>query len=237
MTPSETQTQMGYYFGLYPESARNIITTAKTYKTRHVKGLFHGSGQRVIVENMDYKPRRTAVVRKVALILMVSSILIVSGVRAETAGPNQDEMAIRKAIESYVAAYNSGDASAAASHWSRDGSYVAPTGEQAKGPDKIRPALEKFFAENKGIQVKAAVFDVQPQGGRAIITGFAVVTRPGEDKEEILFTATSAKEGGAWKLLKLEERGIPGSSGHYRETRGTGVAHWRLGGPGRTFQR
>jgi uncharacterized protein (TIGR02246 family) len=187
---------------------------------------------------MDYKPRRTAVLRRVALILMVSSILIVSGVCAETAGPNQDETAIRKAIESYVAAYNSGDASAAASHWSRDGLYVTPTAEQAKGPDKIRPALEKFFAENKGIQVKAAVFDIQLQGGRAIITGFAVVTRPGEDKEEILFTATSAKEGGAWKLLKLEEQEsqVPLDT-IAKLGEGTGVANWRLGGPGRTFQR
>lgn len=145
-------------------------------------------------------------VRKVALILMVSSILIVSGVRAETAGPSQDEIAIRKAVDSYVAAYNNGDASAVASHWSREGLYVSPTGEQAKGPDKIRPALEKFFAENKGIQVKAALFDIQLQSAdRAIAKGLAVFSRPGKENEEVLFTATQVKEKGAWKLLKVEE--------------------------------
>jgi len=138
--------------------------------------------------------------------LMVSSILIVSGALAETTGPSQDEIAIRKAIESYVAAYNSGDASAAASHWSREGSYLTQTGEHVKGPDKIRPAMERLFAEQKGIQVKAAVFDVRLQSSdRAIVKGFALFQRPREENEEFLFTATHVKEGGTWKLLKVEE--------------------------------
>ena len=113
-------------------------------------------------------------VGKVALGLIISSILMVSGVTAENTGLSQDEIAVRKAIESYVETYNRGDASAAASHWSRDGSYLTQTGEYAKGPDKIRPALEKFFAENKGIQVQAAIFEAQLQSaGRAIAKGFA----------------------------------------------------------------
>jgi len=150
------------------------------------------------------------VVRRVALILMVSSILIVSGALAETTGPSQDEIAIRKAIESYVAAYNSGDASAAASHWSRDGLYVTRTGEQAKGPDKIRPALEKFFSENKGIQVKAELFEVELQSpNRATAQGFAVFTRTGGEKQEVLFTSTEVKEKGTWKIFKVQEEESP----------------------------
>ncbi len=144
--------------------------------------------------------------RRVALILIFSWSLMVFGVSAENTGLSQDEIAIRKAVDSYVAAYNSGDASAVASHWSREGLFVSPTGEQAKGPDKIKSALEKFFAENKGIQVKAALFDVQLQSAnRAIIKGFAVFSRPGEENQEVLFTATNVKENGKWKLLKVEE--------------------------------
>ena len=143
--------------------------------------------------------------RTVALILIISSVVMVFAVSADT-GSNQDETAIRKAADSYVAAYNSGDASAVASHWGRNGVYRTPTGEEAKGPDKIRAALEKFFADNKGIQVKAAVFDVQIQSSdRAVIEGFAVFTRPGEEADEALFNATMVKEKGAWKLLKVEE--------------------------------
>jgi uncharacterized protein (TIGR02246 family) len=145
-------------------------------------------------------------VGKVALGFIISTILMVSGVSAEKTGLSQDEIAIRKAIESYVETYNRGDASAAASHWSRQGSYLTQTGEYAKGPDRIRPALEKFFGENKGIQVQAAVFDVQLQSAnRAIAKGFANFQRPGEENDEVLFTARYVKEKGAWKLLKVEE--------------------------------
>jgi len=127
-------------------------------------------------------------------------------VSAKDAGSNKDEMAIRKVIESYVETFNRGDAGAAASHWSRDGSYLTQAGEHAKGPDKIRPALEKFFAEQKGIQVQVALFDVQRQSAdRAVTKGFAVFQRPGEEKEEILFTATHVKEKGTWKLFQVEE--------------------------------
>ena len=120
---------------------------------------------------------------EIALGLIISSILMVSGVSAESTGLSQDEMAIRKAVESYVDAYNRADASAIASHWSRNGSYLTVTGEYVKGPDKIRPALEKLFSERKGVKVKVALFDVQLQSSdRAITKGFAVFERPGEEK-------------------------------------------------------
>lgn len=145
-------------------------------------------------------------VGRVALGLFISSILIMSGVSAENTGLGQDEIAIRKAIESYVEAYNRGDASAAASHWSRDGSYLTQAGKHVKGPDKIRPALEKYLSERKGIQVKAAVFDVALQSpDRATVKGFAVLQRPGEENEELLFTSAHVKEDGKWRFLKVEQ--------------------------------
>ena len=72
--------------------------------------------------------------------------------------------------------------------------------------------MDKFFAENKGIQVKAAPFDVQRQSAdRATAKGFATFQRPGEENDEVLFTATYVKEIGAWKLLtvKEEESSVP----------------------------
>jgi uncharacterized protein (TIGR02246 family) len=166
-------------------------------------------------------------VGKVALGLIISSILMAYGVTAENTGLSQDEIAVRKAIESYVETYNRGDASAAAAHWSRDGSYRTQTGEYAKGPDKIRSALEKFLAENKGIQVKAAIFDVQRQSAdRALAKGFAVFHRPDEENDEVLFTATYVKEKGAWKLLKVEEEE---SSAPLASIAALGELEWLIG--------
>jgi uncharacterized protein (TIGR02246 family) len=145
-------------------------------------------------------------VMRVALAVIITSILAVFSAYAEKTGLSQDEIAIRKAVESYVAAYNTGDASAVASHWSRDGAYRTQSGEYVKGPDKIRQAMEKFFAEHKSIQVKVALFDVQRQSAdRAIAKGFAVFQQPGNENDDALVTATYVKEKGAWKLLKVDE--------------------------------
>jgi len=155
---------------------------------------------------LDYRIRRTAVVGRVALALMIGSILMVSGVSAENTGLTPDEIAIRKAIESYEDTYNHGDASAAAEHWSLEGTYIGQDGKLAKGPNEIRPALGKLFAEHKGIQVKAALFDVELKSpDLAISKGLAVFQSPGEENEEVLFTATLVKENGTWKLSKVEE--------------------------------
>jgi uncharacterized protein (TIGR02246 family) len=145
-------------------------------------------------------------VSRVLLGLIISLIPLLSEASAESDRVIQAESEIRKAVESYVDAFNRGDASAAASHWSRDGVYLTQTGEQAKGPEKIRPALDKFFTENKGIQVKAAIFDIEFQSGeKATAKGFAVFQQPGEEKDEVFLTAAFVKEKGAWKLLKVDE--------------------------------
>ncbi|MBM4327299.1 MAG: SgcJ/EcaC family oxidoreductase [Deltaproteobacteria bacterium] len=125
---------------------------------------------------------------------------------ADRPNPGADEAAIRKAVESYVTAYNRADAGAVASHWSRKGEYMAPSGERFKGPDKIRPALETFFSNNKGLQLNVAVFHVQfPSVDRAVEKGIAVIRRSGGEAQEILYTANHIKEDGTWKLLSVEE--------------------------------
>ena len=143
---------------------------------------------------------------RIILGLIIGTIMVASGVMAENVGSSQDEMGIRKAVESYVEAFNRGDALAAASHWGRAGTYLTYTGEKVTGPDKIRPALEKFFSENKGIQAKVSLFDVQlSSADRAIAKGFATFGKTGEENDEIALTAEYGKEDGAWKLLKVEE--------------------------------
>jgi uncharacterized protein (TIGR02246 family) len=143
----------------------------------------------------------------VALILAMGSF----AASADVQKPLGDELAIRKALESYVDAFNRGDATAAASHWSRNGEYLPPaSGERLKGPDKIRSGLEAFFAQNKDLKVKAASFDIRLQSAnRAVEKGIAVFERPGEPGEDVLYTASLVKEDGAWKLLKVEEEASP----------------------------
>lgn len=135
-------------------------------------------------------------------------ILVLAGLAAaaDDVRRQEDEAAIRKAVQSYADAYNRGDAAAVAAHWSRDGAYVADSGERFKGPDKMRPALERFLSENKGIRMTVAVFDVQVQASAgAVAKGIATLSRQRGEPDELLFTAAYVKESGAWKLLSVEE--------------------------------
>ncbi len=135
------------------------------------------------------------------------ALLWLSGAAAEPSKVSSDESAIRKVMETYVEAYNRGDAAAMASHWSKKGEYVTPSGERFKGPDKIRPALETYFAANKGIQVKVAVIDVRAEPPDQVVEkGVAVFENPGDEKEEVLYAATLVKEDQTWKILSLEEQ-------------------------------
>ncbi|MEW6529704.1 MAG: SgcJ/EcaC family oxidoreductase [Thermodesulfobacteriota bacterium] len=143
---------------------------------------------------------------KITLAWAICLLLTCLAGAADSANVQAEEAAIRKSVDSYMQAYNRADARAVASHWSRQGEYVAPSGERFKGPDKIRPALESFFSKNKGLQLKVAVFDIQfPSPDRAVEKGIAVIGRSGGEPQEILYTATHVKEDGAWKLLSVEE--------------------------------
>ncbi len=120
--------------------------------------------------------------------------------------PAPDEAAIRQAVQSYVEAFNRGDPVAVASHWSDDGEYVSPSGESFKGRKKIEAALKTFFAENKDLQLQASPSSIRfPRPNRAIETGTATVTRPGQPPEETQYVASYVKKGEAWKLTSVTE--------------------------------
>jgi uncharacterized protein (TIGR02246 family) len=139
-------------------------------------------------------------------------VLLLSGISlaADKPATVTPEDAIRKALESYVEAYNRGDAAAMAGQWSRDGEYVSPSGERFKGRDKIRQALQTFFEQNKGIQAKAAILDVElTKFNRAVAKGVAIIQASGQEPDEIAVSATLVKERGDWKIASVEETESP----------------------------
>lgn len=145
--------------------------------------------------------------KNLSIVLAILLTLSVGGVFAETPKTSPDEAAVRKAVESYVAAYNRADVKAMASLWSRNGEYRGPSGKQrAQGPEKIRELLEAFFKESKGIRLKASVSEVTfPSADKAVTRGMVVYEIPGEPAEETRFIAEHVKEDGQWKIVSVEE--------------------------------
>ena len=142
-------------------------------------------------------------------ILAIVALIVVTLAATTSEGqqkPTTDEASITQEVQSYVEAFNRGDASTVASHWSDDGVYVSSGGESFKGRKKIEAAFKTFFAENQGVKIQVTPTSILFQSpNRAVETGIAIVTRPGDNPEETPYTATHLKRGGVWKIASVKD--------------------------------
>ncbi|MGA2256988.1 MAG: SgcJ/EcaC family oxidoreductase [Thermoguttaceae bacterium] len=151
-----------------------------------------------------------ALVRR--LIAMVAIVMSVSPLYAVEKGKSEksDQDAIRAAIDSYVAAYNRGDAKAVAAFWSDSGEWISPSGQRFQGKQAIEKEMQSLFNENKGVRIEVinlSIRMVSPQV--AIEEGTVRVIRPSEPPSDSTYLAVDVKEGGRWKLNTVRETDVP----------------------------
>ena len=121
-----------------------------------------------------------------------------------------DVNAIRATIESYVAAYNRGDAKAVAAHWSDSGEWISPSGERFQGKQAIEKELRTLFAENKGVRIEVLRPVHSPRSPDvAIEEGTVRVVRPDEPPSDSTYLAIHVKKDGQWKLDTVRETEVP----------------------------
>jgi uncharacterized protein (TIGR02246 family) len=153
------------------------------------------------------------------LIIFLAFLFAVSSFALASADDNraQNEAAIRKTIESYVAAYNRGDAKTLAGHWTKDGSFVVPSGEEFSGRERLEAAFMTLFGENKGVKLEVTPLAIYVESpNEAIEEGVAVTTRSGAEPEKTRYVAAYVKEGGSWRISRLRELfPLGASSPHY----------------------
>jgi uncharacterized protein (TIGR02246 family) len=143
--------------------------------------------------------------------MSVALIFAVSSQAAEKKPKSSpEENAIRAAVESYVAAYNRGDAKAVASHWSESGDWISPSGQRFQGRQAIEKEMESLFAENKGVKIEVinpSVRLVSPDV--AMEEGTVRVIRPAEPPSDSAYLAIHVKKDGQWKLDSVRETDLP----------------------------
>jgi uncharacterized protein (TIGR02246 family) len=144
-------------------------------------------------------------------------VLVALAARAQAADEKpanaSDVQAIRAAIDSYVAAYNRGDAKAVAALWSESGEWISPSGERFQGRKAIEKELRTLFAENKGVRIEVlnpSVRIVSPDV--AVEEGTVRVNRPGTTPSESTYLAVDVKKNGKWKLDTVRETDLPEES-------------------------
>jgi uncharacterized protein (TIGR02246 family) len=133
---------------------------------------------------------------------------------ADQPGQEAGELAaIRAAVDSYVAAYNRGDAQAVAEHWNETGEWLNPDGERFQGRKAIEQAMRDFFAQNKGVKVEVLSPTVRlVTADVAIEEGTARELLPGQPPSESSYIAVHVKREGKWKLDTVRETELPGES-------------------------
>ena len=166
--------------------------------------------------------------KRVMLTVTVMAWTLASAIGAETDRQAEDEAAIRKAVESYVAAFNQGDAKALAGLWSPEAVYTNPlSGEQVVGREAIDAQFTAIFAEAKGAQLEAKTETIQfISPNVAVEQGTAKVTRPDQQPEESDYTAVYVKRDGQWLLDRVTEEDVPVVLSHYEQLK---ELEWMIG--------
>lgn len=139
------------------------------------------------------------------LLSVLSLALLATAAEKKTEG-KADEDAIRAKIDSYVAAYNRGDAKAVAAHWSETGQWTNPDGKRISGRAAIEREMVKMFAESKGVRIEvldSSVRLVAPDA--AVEEGTVRVLRPGEAPSDFPYIAVHVKKDGQWALDSVRE--------------------------------
>lgn len=164
-----------------------------------------------------------------ALSLCLVFLLTVSTLAVPAKGekPDQVEAAIKKTIQSYVEAFNKGDAEALANHWTKDGDYITATGEVFTGRGKLKSAFEAFLKDNKGIKIQIEPLAIYPEGSdKAIEEGVATTTSSAGQSEKTRYVTAYARENGNWKITRVKEIGTMGSAPNHEKLK---PLEWMIG--------
>ena len=153
---------------------------------------------------------------------------LASAVGAEGDGQAADEAAIRKAVESYVTAFNQGDAAALAALWSPAAVYTNPlSGEQVVGREAIEEQFAAIFADAKGAKLEAKTDSIQfISPSVAVEHGTAKVIIPEQTPEETEYTAVYIKRDDQWLLDRVTEEEVVITPSHYEQLKDL---EWMIG--------
>jgi uncharacterized protein (TIGR02246 family) len=150
-------------------------------------------------------------------VMAASSVALAGAARADDQATM--EAAIGKAVQSYVVAFNQGDAKALAALWGPEAVYSNPlSGEQVVGREAIEQQFAAIFAEVKGVKLEATTDAIQfVSPNVAVEHGTAKVIRPDQEPEVSEYTAVYVKRDGQWLLDRVTEEELPVVTSHYEQ--------------------
>ncbi|MCC9608276.1 nuclear transport factor 2 family protein [Blastopirellula sp. JC732] len=161
-------------------------------------------------------------------ITVAALFVLIAGALPAFADQASDEALIRKSVQDYVEAFNSGNAKLLASMWSPDAVYTNPdSGEQVVGQEAIEAQFAEIFETNKGIKLSAATSSVSFISPTvAAEFGAAHLIRSEGEPEESQYTAIYVKRDGKWLLDRVTEEDVPVVHSNYEHLK---ELEWMIG--------
>lgn len=129
------------------------------------------------------------------------------------------EQAIQQSIDSYVTAFNSGDAKSLADHWNEGGEFITAAGKKLRGRKAIEADFAEYFQSKK--DVKLELLDTQLtflSPNVAVEIGKARVVAPEQEPVETMYEAIHLKSPAGWKIDSISEQPPPeGPKSHHQQ--------------------
>lgn len=117
-----------------------------------------------------------------------------------------EEQEIRRAIDSYVAAYNKGDVEAVVRHFVDNAQYIDADGNIARGRDDIRQELSETLTASTDLKLAVEITSIDFRGrNMATVRGIGTVTRGTDGPTSFRFRTVHVRKGELWPMSSVEE--------------------------------
>ena len=118
-----------------------------------------------------------------------------------------DEEAIRLVDDSFVKAYEAGDAMAVAEHFTTDAEYVDETGTVFEGRAAIEASMKEFFEESPACKLQISAESIRTiSPGVVVQDGSTLITRGEESAPcECQYTTVYVKVDGKWLIASVRD--------------------------------
>lgn len=166
----------------------------------------------------------------VRLSIAVGLLLVVAVPgRAEeaTSDRNAESVAVRATTQAFMKAFNAHDAEKVSQLWTKDGDFVAESGETYSGRDAIRQGYADFFAQNPKVQIRIFVDSVRLLSDSAAIEDGRAVLEPPPAGAPVItkYTAVHVKSEGQWKMSTVRDSVVEVPSNYRR----VAALEWLIG--------
>lgn len=139
---------------------------------------------------------------------------------------SEDEAALFKNAEAFVAAFHKGDARALAAFWTPNGDYTDQNGRNIKGRQAIEATFKELFDENQGLKLRININSIRFLTPTvAIEDGSTEVLPANGPPSRARYTVVHVKKDGQW-LFESVRDAIYVSPTHYDNLRGL---EWTIG--------